>query len=320
MVVLPDPTSDKWPYFGHVYLRQDSLDPVHRQHHRHRPRDETLRLWNYHLPLETQKDQFKFVLFLQRLMTMVEEHYRNRHRHGDKYGEWKISKPIDDWYKQSIRDLSGLGVDENLMNGEWKKVIQRVNRKDAKIERREAERVHLKKKEKQREHAHHRYRGDSERRKKERERYRGYYEPSEDTRYHDLHVLHHKPKKEEKSKEPNKEKEATKGTPKWLICSKRHCSRTHEMVKCNSRCGLTSCKDKTHRCHKTYIDYACSDPDCEECTKQREKEEEWEKKVANPKFEEKWVDCSCEDPWCRRKVLEIKEIERPKAKLFVTKC
>ncbi|KAF5879085.1 uncharacterized protein Bfra_006289 [Botrytis fragariae] len=235
MVVLPDPASDKWPFFGHVYLRQDSLPPTHSPR-RHRSRDETLRLWNLYLPLEPQKDQFKFVLFLQRLMTMVEEHYRKRHRSGD----WKVSKPIEDWYHQSIRDLSGLGIDENLMSSEWREVVQKGNREAAKKER-----------------------------------------------------------KERRSK---------------------HCSREHEMVKCNGRCGLTACVEDAHRCHKIYIDYECTDPDCEKCKKIKEKQEAWEKKVANPTHEEKWVDCPCENPWCRRKVMEIKEIPKPpKPKFYATK-
>ncbi|TEY38612.1 hypothetical protein BOTCAL_0483g00040 [Botryotinia calthae] len=93
MVVLPDPESDNWPFFKSIYLGQDSLHHSHKPHHR-RSRDKTLKLWKLYLPLESQKDQFKFVLFLQRLMTMVEEHYSNRHQSKN----WKVSKPIEDWY------------------------------------------------------------------------------------------------------------------------------------------------------------------------------------------------------------------------------
>ncbi|CAD6440167.1 cec3bd3e-92bb-4738-b6f3-d37e6fce3a7a [Sclerotinia trifoliorum] len=314
MVVLPDPTSDKWPFFGHVYLRQDSLDSISSSRHRHRPRDETLRLWNYYLPLKHQKDQFKFVLFLQRLITMVEENYRHRHRHRHNH-KWKVSAPIEDWYHQSIRDLSKLGVDENLMSGEWRKVVQRGNREEAKRERREAEKVHLERNERERERRYVRrgyHEGETGRRK--RKECRG-YECSED----DTYIKQPAPQKDKSS--ASKEKDFPKGTPKWVICSRNanHCPRTHEMVKCNGRCGLTSCSDKAHRCHKIYIDYECSNPECTKCQTAKEKQEERERKVANPKFEEKWVDCPCEDPWCRRKVLEIKEIEMPKQKLFVTK-
>ncbi|KAM0312562.1 hypothetical protein ACHAO8_006218 [Botrytis cinerea] len=52
---------------------------------------------------------------------MVEEHYNNRHRSTN----WKVSQPIEDWYHQSIRDLSGLGIDENRMNRKWKKVVRK---------------------------------------------------------------------------------------------------------------------------------------------------------------------------------------------------
>lgn len=257
---------------------------------------------------------------------MVEEHYRNRHGEAD----WKVSKPIEDWYKQSIRDLSGLGIDENLMSREWRKVVQRANREDAKKERREAERVHREKMEKEKE------RGKIHHGRRKIYKYRGYYPPSEskDPRIYDIDIIqhhhhHHKTKKskeKEKEKEPekakdkDKETDKPKGTPKWVICHLRskHCSLKHEMVKCIGRCGLTACADKAHRCHKVYIDYDCSDPECEECKKRKEKQEAWEAKVANPKYEEKWVDCPCEDPWCRRKVLEIREIEKPeKPRFFV---
>ncbi|TGO55853.1 hypothetical protein BCON_0085g00030 [Botryotinia convoluta] len=316
MVVLPDPASDKWPFFGHVYLRQDSLPSSHHSRH-HRSRDETLRLWNYYLPLDPQKDQFKFVLFLQRLMTMVEEHYRKRHSSRD----WKVSKPIEDWYHQSIRDLSGLGIDENLMSREWREVVQKGNQEAAKKERKEAEKVHLEKMEKEKDYRYHRYRGERRR--------RSYYEPS-DSSYDDessegivIHYHKHKPSKSKSpTKEKEKEKDHPKGTPKWVICLRRskHCSREHEMVKCNGRCGLTACVEDAHRCHKIYIDYECTDPECEKCKKIKERQEAWEKKVANPTHEEKWVDCPCEDPWCRRKVMEIKEIPKPpKPRFYGTK-
>ncbi|KAF7904732.1 hypothetical protein EAF00_002066 [Botryotinia globosa] len=313
MVVLPDPASDRWPFFGHVYLRQDSLHPSHGSRH-HGSHDETLRLWKLHLPLDPQKDQFKFVLFLQRLMTMVEEHYRKRHSSQD----WKVSKPIEDWYHQSIRDLSGLGVDENFMTREWREVVQKGNQKEAKKERKGMDKVHLEMLEREKEYRSHRYRGG---------RRKSYYEPS-DTSYDDESsegtVFHYHKHKSSKPKSPTKKKEKDhpRGTPKWVICPRRskHCSREHEMVKCNGRCGLTACVEDAHRCHKIYIDYECTDPDCEKCKKIKEKQEAWEKKVANPTHEEKWVDCPCSDPWCRRKVMEIKEIPKPpKPKFYATK-
>lgn len=114
--------------------------------------------------------------------------------------------------------MSGLGFDENLVSAEWKKVVQRGNSEDAKREMREAGRVHLER-EKRREGM-------------DREREKRYCESNDESECSDL-CIPQSPHKDTKCKcksKPPKPENPAKGTPKWVIFTRRHCRRTHDQM------------------------------------------------------------------------------------------
>ena len=245
-------------------------------------------------------------------MTMVEEHYNNRHRSTN----WKVSQPIEDWYHQSIRDLSGLGIDENRMNRKWKKVVRKGYEEAAEKEQKAAGKVNLERMGKEKGYPHHRHRHGRGRRK-------SYYEPSdcscddESSDSTDSCYCQPKPSKsiyltKKKEKEKEKEKDHPKGKSRWKICrhSPGNCSLEHKWIKCNGLCGLTACLEKEHRMHKTYSEIECTEPNCKNCKRAKEKQEEREKEKTPP-YEEKKVHCTCGYRYCKHKVFEIEEIAKP---------